>query len=971
MHAYAGKDSTFCDNKFRFLADNPSPYQGTWSSLNPTLVFDDVHNPNTYVRKLINGQNKIFWTVSDGINTITDTIILTSLKPNAFAGSDQSLIALYPSLKDTTTLYALDPTPYSGVWTSPDNTITFDFPSSSITKVRNLKHGDNVLIWTVNNKGCKNSDTVVVSSGYAITPLNSGSSFSWDNPNAWNIQQVPQKGDSVAIIESNVLINGFNANCNSLLVSSGGTLKLDGTTKGIGTLDANKIYVEQNPQKAKAADSATIILNNGTININGTANSLKPGITIGSKGQLIVDPINGGTAIVNIGKNRQLKIQSSSIFKNAQGDAQVVIRDGGKIYVQQTPQKNTKFIDKNIYVSTGGRIYIEQTPQKSAGASELVVGAGNKIYVEQTPQKNGQKSFQGGQIVINGGRIYVEQTPQKKSNIKGSVSDIYVLDGGKIYVEQTPQKKSIDSSVIDAPRINITGGQIIVGSNTNPSEFKGVQAKIRSNRIYVEQTPQKTLGNGTDTSLIVNSNAAIFISSAKNLSGQIYMVGGSLAQINSGGILSFADSSKFIMEQDASLIDLADNTIPANSQLRFLKIPGSILFSSPYSNLNSSQLTTANYVYKWNEAYNNFTELTQNQTITPFSGLKISPSTQNLSLSLNGTFNSGLLSFNLKKDKDGINLLGNPYPSAIDLNKISIPSGVQPVFYIYDYTNNNYSVIQKDGLNLSETPTILLPYQTFFLVTSVPTTINIGPKSQFHYPTMKKETYTNSANNAIILNIVGQDFGGDSWGIKFKNKASDNYEYSEDALKLKPLSDFNRVELYSMSNDGKKLCIDTRPTPNQNLTKIPLYFFSNTEQWFDIKLNYFSIDPNVKVFLVNEQSSDTTAINAQSTTITGFYNNSTTETLKFQLLIYGSMTNIKNLPKSNNISIYSFDNKIVISSNSKIINKIEIFNITGEKVFQKNINSKNTIINTGLQNGIYIIKAFSNDNVFNKKIILQ
>lgn len=77
--------------------------------------------------------------------------------------------------------------------------------------------------------------------------------------------------------------------------------------------------------------------------------------------------------------------------------------------------------------------------------------------------------------------------------------------------------------------------------------------------------------------------------------------------------------------------------------------------------------------------------------------------------------------------------------------------------------------------------------------------------------------------------------------------------------------------------------------------------------------------------------------------------------------------NIKRTSNPKDIKLHIHGDNIIIDSED-VINKIEIFNIKGQKICTNN--TKNTEISLSLKRGIYILRIFVGVNIINKKIII-
>jgi gliding motility-associated-like protein len=103
-------------------------------------------------------------------DTCSFTVTVFETPSIAIAGVDTNICeSTYPLTADAITVG-------SGLWTSPDATVSFVDNTAPVTTVSNLKRGDNLLIWTVTNGVCDPQiDTVIVTYDSDPTIANAGS----------------------------------------------------------------------------------------------------------------------------------------------------------------------------------------------------------------------------------------------------------------------------------------------------------------------------------------------------------------------------------------------------------------------------------------------------------------------------------------------------------------------------------------------------------------------------------------------------------------------------------------------------------------------------------------------------------------------------------------------------------------------------------------------------------------------------
>lgn len=125
------------------------------------VIIENPSDPNTFVMGLQDDNIYSFtWTVTSGCGTQSDEVLVSISDPSPNAGEEK----VWCNDENMAMLEADAPTlGSSGLWTSPDPDVFIDTPQSPTSAVMNLKEGENIFIWTIDDGFCGNrsSDTTV------------------------------------------------------------------------------------------------------------------------------------------------------------------------------------------------------------------------------------------------------------------------------------------------------------------------------------------------------------------------------------------------------------------------------------------------------------------------------------------------------------------------------------------------------------------------------------------------------------------------------------------------------------------------------------------------------------------------------------------------------------------------------------------------------------------------------------------
>lgn len=154
--AVAGASQTVCDAVAGLNAESPIIGTGTWSAPGSALTFADETAPQTLVFDLVQGENQVVWTVSNGVCPPSlDTLIILRTD-TVYAGPDQILC------ESSAFLQAAEPISGTGFWTVLSGNGTFEDANQSNTAVSDLGPGENIFQWTATGLDCVDSTDIVI-----------------------------------------------------------------------------------------------------------------------------------------------------------------------------------------------------------------------------------------------------------------------------------------------------------------------------------------------------------------------------------------------------------------------------------------------------------------------------------------------------------------------------------------------------------------------------------------------------------------------------------------------------------------------------------------------------------------------------------------------------------------------------------------------------------------------------------------
>jgi lysyl endopeptidase len=473
------------------------------------------------------------------------------------------------------------------------------------------------------------------------------------------------------------------------------------------------------------------------------------------------------------------------------------------------------------------------------------------------------------------------------------------------------------------------------------------------------------------TNLTIQSGASLDINPAKHLklNGLLSVEGSITLKSNSSGTATIYDNGNI----SGNGIFNVEQYLPATiSPARFwyMTPPVSNALSSVFNAANS----TNNKVWSWNESTGTYTQITNNSTsLNPAQGyvLRLMTAPDTLLTFTGGRFNTGNTNIQLTRTdpghvRRGYNLVGNPYPSFIDLNLISNTDVAKTVWYrsviggvmVFPTYNTQSGVGVLGGSRYAH------PMQSFWVFlpddngNSYNSTLTFSNSMRVsHQGTLLKTTH--SGNNILRINIEGNS-SYDELVILFHSDAGvgfDNWD-SEKMMNTSP-----SVPQLWTKESGRNLVINSMP---EIIDTIPLYMTSQQAGQYIIDINMDEFDPNIDVWLQD------LALGTMHNIRNGPYSFSSgvaEDNNRFVLHFSNVITGISNVNENNtSVIVFANENTIYVHTPEKGI--IEVYDMVGRLVAKQNAVEGNNNVVIDDANGVFLVRVTKGHEATIKKVAL-
>lgn len=227
-----------------------------------------------------------------------------------------------------------------------------------------------------------------------------------------------------------------------------------------------------------------------------------------------------------------------------------------------------------------------------------------------------------------------------------------------------------------------------------------------------------------------------------------------------------------------------------------------------------------------------------------------------VTLDMTGSINIGNVSTSLSAagtgSTKGFNLVGNPYPSPVDIGAVlNAASNIGSSFYVRNPQAGSYITV-----NPLPASYMLPANSAFFVAATATTNLNFGEANKNACTNCATVFRNSSVQNFIQLKAFKNGLEYDNFYLHLDSQYNNAYEKNNDAIKLKN----DGLSIYSISSDNEKLAADYR---SLSTTIIPMGIVlpaAYGKQTYVLQVSDYNIQPNIKMLLHDKLMSTYTAI---------------------------------------------------------------------------------------------------------------
>jgi len=314
--------------------------------------------------------------------------------------------------------------------------------------------------------------------------------------------------------------------------------------------------------------------------------------------------------------------------------------------------------------------------------------------------------------------------------------------------------------------------------------------------------------------------------------------------------------------------------------------------------------------------------------------------------------------------KEGFNLIGNPYPCAIDWNSSWSLSDLSGWMVVYD--NGTYKGIHSDGTPYNgKTDGIIPPSQGFWVrATSGSASVTIPAAERLH---SGQAFYKEAKDNIYPIVRLETEINGfsDEAAVIFHPESTVEYDGYYDLVKFENVQEapqlftISQGENYAINYFGEEYVDKIIPIGFKTL-EAGLYTLHATD--------VSNFDIATSVYLEDIKTGSVTELQVNPTY--SFEYETEDDEHRFNLYFTGT-TGLDEL-RDNSIQISSFQNKVFIKNPALLEGNIVIYNMLGQKIVSTNTNRQEFIeipVSQGL--GYYFVNVISDSFIKSEKVLIK
>lgn len=338
-----------------------------------------------------------------------------------------------------------------------------------------------------------------------------------------------------------------------------------------------------------------------------------------------------------------------------------------------------------------------------------------------------------------------------------------------------------------------------------------------------------------------------------------------------------------------------------------------------------------------------------------------------------GTTNTGSFNFSFVNSGNRWNLVGNPFPSDLDWDEVTIPTNLEGTIYLFDPTsgsNGEYKIYLEGGS--SNTTTQYIPSGQGFFVrasTSGGGTLTFTNSERTHNTTQSFYKNEFKADYPWMnLTVSGNDLTSQT-GIRFMEEASDGFDRLLDCWKV--LSSSPELPQIYTRIGNEPIALNSLPSIAGH-EEIPMSFVVEVPGTYTIGVKDLeNFDEDQPIFLKDKK--ENFYQNLRKYPEYTFSYKAGDDPDRFVILFFNPNGVEDYTNDLGSVNIFAYDKTVCVVLDDDIAGETvcDIFNVMGQKLLTRNVFAGRNEMVCPFEMGTYIVRVHAADKMITEKVFLK
>jgi len=396
------------------------------------------------------------------------------------------------------------------------------------------------------------------------------------------------------------------------------------------------------------------------------------------------------------------------------------------------------------------------------------------------------------------------------------------------------------------------------------------------------------------------------------------------------------------------------------------------LISSPLSDAQAG-IYMDQYLDYWDEPNAQWMDILGEDTpLVPGQGYSLQKELSNLA-SYSGTLNNGDITINnltrSSGDYAGWNLVGNPYPSVVDIDSLDFGAHIIAAASVWPHGSNGTYLNWSQGSGGDIEARYIQPGQGFMIQlqsTDQSLTFTNAARTHHNLGSFDKGSSTQLNPNTLILSLTDQEGRIDHSYLSINNEATRDFDQYFDVHKLFGSANYPQIYSFIDIHNDEKAAIQGMPFPEEGDTIHLGYQIGESGNYTLSIKGICQFEINQNFYLIDHISQET--YNLRQDSVFSVFLNVNDSQNRFDLLF--DLSNSIDTENQQNCKVFFIEDQLIIDQapREEHFEELVIYNLLGQAVGAYHLNKDDQIISVDLPSSYYVVQLRRQDKYLNKKI---